>query len=126
MFFILISGKPKKFILLLTKVAWKIVIIIFKNYIRRGWYNTVEHPFDFCLVHVVVKINFGKLVNKFLPIHGPDISIMKKKNVVILNDSRLLVGLHGGFQLVDLIITELKGHMTFYQFECSRWLKIYS
>ena len=69
MFILLISGKPKKFILLLTKVAWKIVIIILKKYIRRGWYNTV----DFCHVHVVVKINFGKLVNKFLPIHGPDI-----------------------------------------------------
>ena len=87
MFFILISGKPKKFILLLTKVAWKTVIIIFKNYIRRGWYNTVEYPFDFCLVHVVVKINFGKLVNKFLPIHGPDICFnYEEKNVVILND----------------------------------------
>ena len=31
----------------------------------------------------------------------------------------------GGFQLVDLITTELKGHMTCYKFECSHWWKIY-
>ena len=27
---------------------------------------------------------------------------------------------HGGFQLVDLIITELKDHMTCYRFKCSQ------
>ena len=32
----------------------------------------------------------------------------------------------GGFQLVDLIITELKDHMTCYKFESSHWWKIYS
>ena len=31
----------------------------------------------------------------------------------------------GGFQFVDLIITELKDHMTCYKFECSQWWKIY-
>ena len=31
----------------------------------------------------------------------------------------------GSFQLVDSIITELKGHMTCYKFECSNWWKIY-
>ena len=31
----------------------------------------------------------------------------------------------GGFQLVDLIITELKNHTTCYNFECSHWWKIY-
>ena len=31
----------------------------------------------------------------------------------------------GGFQLVDLIITELKDHMTCYKFKCSHWWKIY-
>ena len=30
-----------------------------------------------------------------------------------------------GFQLADLIITELKDHMTSYKFECSHWWKIY-
>ena len=30
-----------------------------------------------------------------------------------------------GFQLVDLIITELKDHMTPYKFEYSHWWKIY-
>ena len=33
--------------------------------------------------------------------------------------------MHGGFQLVDLIITELKDDMTCYKFECSHWWKIY-
>ena len=32
---------------------------------------------------------------------------------------------NGGFHLVDLIITELKDHMTSYEFKCSHWLKIY-
>ena len=31
----------------------------------------------------------------------------------------------GGFQLVDLIITELHSHMTCYKLECSHWWKIY-
>ena len=31
----------------------------------------------------------------------------------------------GGFQLVDLIVMELKDHMTCYKFECSHWWKIY-
>ena len=31
----------------------------------------------------------------------------------------------GGFQLVDLIITELKDHMTCFKFKCSHWWKIY-
>ena len=31
----------------------------------------------------------------------------------------------GGFQLVDLIITELKDHTTCYKFECSHWWKMY-
>ena len=30
----------------------------------------------------------------------------------------------GGFHLVDLIIKELKDHMTCYKFECSHWWKI--
>ena len=30
----------------------------------------------------------------------------------------------GGFQLVDLIITELKYYMTCYKFHSSRWLKL--
>ena len=29
----------------------------------------------------------------------------------------------GGFHLLDLIITELKKHMTCYKFKCSHWLK---
>ena len=29
----------------------------------------------------------------------------------------------GGFQLVDLIITDLKDHMTCYKFKCSHWWK---
>ena len=31
----------------------------------------------------------------------------------------------GGFQLVDLIITELKDHMICFKFKCSHWWKIY-
>ena len=31
----------------------------------------------------------------------------------------------GSFHLVDLIITELKDHMTYYNFEYSHWWKIY-
>ena len=31
----------------------------------------------------------------------------------------------GGFQLVDLIITKLKDHMTCYKLKCSHWWKIY-
>ena len=31
----------------------------------------------------------------------------------------------GSFHLVDLIITELKDHMTSYKFKCSHWWKIY-
>ena len=33
--------------------------------------------------------------------------------------------MNGGFQLVDLIIAELKDYMTFYKLECSHWWKIY-
>ena len=36
----------------------------------------------------------------------------------------LAIVVYGGFHLVDLIITELKGHMTSYKFECSHWLKL--
>ena len=31
---------------------------------------------------------------------------------------------YGGFQLVDLIIMEIKDHMTAYKFECSHWWKL--
>ena len=37
----------------------------------------------------------------------------------------LLAIVLGGFQLVTLIITELKSHMTCYKFKCSHWWKIY-
>ena len=33
--------------------------------------------------------------------------------------------LHGGFQLLDLIITELKSHMTCSKFKVSHWWKFY-
>ena len=33
--------------------------------------------------------------------------------------------IYGGFQLVDLIITEFKDHMTCCKFECSHWWKTY-
>ena len=33
--------------------------------------------------------------------------------------------LKGGFQLLDLIIPELKSHVTPYKLECSHWWKIY-
>ena len=33
-------------------------------------------------------------------------------------------GLLGGFQLLDLIITELKSHMIPYKFKCPHWWKI--
>ena len=36
-----------------------------------------------------------------------------------------LFKLLGGFQLTDLIIIELKDHMTGYKFECTHWWKIY-
>ena len=31
---------------------------------------------------------------------------------------------YGGFQVVDLIITELKNHMTCYKFEWSHWFEL--
>jgi hypothetical protein len=45
---------------------------------------------------------------------------------VTLNDLGDVVLLDkGGFHLIDLFITELKAHMTCYEFESSHWLKIY-
>ena len=45
--------------------------------------------------------------------------------VFILGLFRINYIRRGGFQLVDLIITELKDHMNCYKFECSHWWKIY-
>ena len=36
---------------------------------------------------------------------------------------RILITTTGGFQLVDLIITELKDHMICYKIKCSHWWK---
>ena len=37
----------------------------------------------------------------------------------------MLMVVKGGFQLLDLIITELKSHMTFEKFKVSHWWKFY-
>ena len=40
-------------------------------------------------------------------------------------DFKFIFNNNGGFHLVDLIITELKDHMTCFKFECSHWWKTY-
>ena len=39
--------------------------------------------------------------------------------------STILLSYVGGFQLLDLIIPELKSHVILYKFKCSHWWKIY-
>ena len=51
--------------------------------------------------------------------NGPEVI-----NVTANATTTLLPGM-GGFHLVDLIITELKDHMTCYEFGCSHWWKMF-
>ena len=56
-----------------------------------------------------------KKVFNFSELHLSEVTYYKTH---ILNDT-------GGFQLLDLIITELKNHVIPYKFEYSHWWKIY-
>ena len=47
------------------------------------------------------------------------------KNMIVHHMMKGSMKTIGGFQLVDLIITELKDHMTCCKFKCSHWWKIY-
>ena len=58
--------------------------------------------------------------------HGLDSRTYRYNIFIYLPKSYLLNVYIGGFHLVDLIITELKDHMTWCRFECTHWLKFYS
>ena len=56
-------------------------------------------------------------------------TLLQNSQKYVLSYTRLnffsLQGFMGGFQLLDLIIPELKSHVIPYKFKCSHWWKIH-
>ena len=62
---------------------------------------------------------------KFICKKNPLQDLLSSLNAVIsTNERHWIITGHGGFQLLDLIIPELKSHVIPYKFKSSHWLKL--